>query len=134
MTFDIQAFFAEVKAESAVLDTRRDEGGAIYLMSLTNRQKSTIGGRICVLRNENIAATHIVNGTHRAATPQEISAWKQQQAEEREAILAARRPPAQVPQTIIVQMPTNVQPGESVSVQLPTHHRKQTTRETQPAS
>jgi hypothetical protein len=53
--------------------------GEVYTTSLENDQKGTIAGRVGV-NTAGVAAMLVVQGTHRAATPDEIENWKADQA------------------------------------------------------
>src|SRR4051812_5187929 len=111
---DINAFFAEVRERAESLKPYSD--GGIYLMSLTNKQRGTIGGQISVLAGPVVAATHCVNQTHREATVQEIEEWKKtqlQKAQQQRDESVAK----QMRYNLVINAP-NWRPGEPMPVDL----------------
>ncbi len=62
---------------------------AVYMTSVKNREKMTVPGHTCLMPvwtpkgTPGLAATRIVDGTHRVATQEEIDATLQRQAEQR---------------------------------------------------
>lgn len=115
--FDINEYFREIRDKAAEL--KRHEDGAIYLMSLNNRQRGTVAGVVCVLSNAQVAATHIVNHCHRLATEEEIAAWKQEQLEKAERE-RAERAAKQIKYNLQLQLPPWLQqPGAPLTAEIP---------------
>ncbi len=62
---------------------------AVYMTSVRNREKMTVSGATCLMPlfdakgNPGLAATRIVDGTHRVATQDEINACLERQAQQR---------------------------------------------------
>lgn len=62
---------------------------AVYLTSVRNRDRNTTAGHVCLLLiwdakgNPGLAATRIVEGTHRVSTPEEIDAYLKRQQQQK---------------------------------------------------
>lgn len=108
---DIRVFYEEIRRENARLvkdllagkhagqpepEMTTDEYGdserkpvAVYMTSVKNRERMTVQGHTCLVPiwdakgNPSVAATRIVEGTHRVATLEEINACLQRQAEQK---------------------------------------------------
>ncbi len=78
---DLQAYWAGIRAQRAVLDVQFPEGFC-HLCSIANRDRDTVAGNVTVVANDN-AARCLAEGTHRIATPQEIDGWKALQEDNR---------------------------------------------------
>jgi hypothetical protein len=85
----IREHWDQIKEVRAELADQFGEFGTIYLMSLKRRAKGVLPGRVCTA-TVHIAAMCISQDTHRLATPEEIAAWKHQDAETRKQILAEK--------------------------------------------
>lgn len=108
---DIKVYYEEIRRENARLvkdllagkhpgqpepELVTDEYGdaekkpvAVYMTSVKNRAAMTVPGQTCLMAmwdakgNPGVAATRIVDGTHRVSTAEEINACLQRQAEQR---------------------------------------------------
>lgn len=108
---DIKVFYEEIRRENARLVKRLLEGRhpgqpepemvtddygdaerkpvAVWMTSVKNREKMTHAGATCLVPiwdkkgNPGVAATRIVEGTHRVATQEEIDACIERQREQK---------------------------------------------------
>jgi hypothetical protein len=108
---DIRVFYEEIRRENTRLvkdllagkhpgqpepEMIADEYGdserkpvSVWLTSVRNREKMTVSGATCLAPiwdakgNPSVAATRIVEGTHRVATLEEIAACLERQAQQR---------------------------------------------------
>ncbi len=74
---NLKLYQAQIDQVKATLPIGPD--GEVYTTSVTNDQKGTIAGRVCI-NTPGLSAMLIVQGTHRLSTPDEIRTWLDEQA------------------------------------------------------
>lgn len=72
---DLEQYFAAISEEKAKLDAAHYTG-FVFMTSVRNLSKNSTAGSVCEVSTK-MAAKHIVEGTARESTSQEIAAFKQ---------------------------------------------------------